>query len=117
MPRKERKKKVQATKITPVVNTGGMKKTEPTIDVVEAKTEQKDFQQLCLDVGEVLRSEKGTKLSCRVKVLVEDSSAVIYQGMLSNVWGRFSADGKSNIYRHALKQVLEEDPRTKHLCD
>ena len=116
MPRKERKR-VKATKITPVVNTGGVKSSEPTIDVEKETIKQNSFHELCMAVSEALRSEQGTKLSCRVKVLVEDSSAVIYQGMLSNVWGRFTADGKSNIYRHALKQVLLEDPRTKHLCD
>ena len=100
MPRKERKKKVQATKITPIVNEGGLKRTEPE-----------------MDVAEVLRSEPGNKLSCRIRVLVEDRSAVIYQGMLSNVWGRLTHDNKHAIYRHALKQVLLEDPRTKHIFD
>jgi len=113
MPRKERKKKVQATKITPIVNEGGLKRTEPEINVEQ----ENNFQKLCMDVAEVLRSEKGNKLSCRIRVLVEDRSAVIYQGMLSNVWGRLTYDGKHAIYRHALKQVLLEDTRTKHIFD
>lgn len=113
----KKKKTVTATKITPVQMDGTLDKADETIDVTKEKKVQQDFQKLCMDVAEVLRSESGTKLSCRVKVLVEDSSAVIYQGMLSNVWGRIKADGRHAVYRHALKQVLLEDPRTKHLCD
>ncbi len=113
MPRKERKKKVQATKITPIVNEGGLKRTEPEINVEQ----ENNFQKLCMDVAKVLRSDQGNKLSCRIKVLVEDRSAIIYQGMLSNVWGRLTHDNKHAIYRHALKQVLLEDPRTKHIFD
>ena len=113
MPRKERKKKVQATKITPIVNEGGLKRTEPEINVEQ----ENNFQKLCMDVAEVLRSEPGNKLSCRIRVLVEDRSAVIYQGLLSTVCRRLTHDGKHAIYRHALKQVLLEDPRTKHIFD
>ena len=113
----KQKKTVRATKITPVQMDGTLDEADETIDPIVEKKVQQNFQQLCLTVSEVLRSESGTKLSCRVKVLVEDSSAVIYQGMLSNVWGRIKADGRHAIYRHALKQVLIEDPRTKHLCD
>jgi hypothetical protein len=113
----KKKKTVRATKITPVLMDGTLDKADETIDVSVEKKTQQNFQKLCMDVSEVLRSESGTKLSCRVKVLVEDSSAVIYQGMLSNVWGRIKADGRHAIYRHALKQVLIEDTRTKHLCD
>lgn len=113
----KKKKTLKATTITPVVPDGTNDKAEATIDVKKENEIQSNFQKLCLDVGEVLRSESGNKLSCRVKVLVEDSSAVIYQGMLSNVWGRLRADGRHAIYRHALKQVLLEDPRTSHLCD
>tara|TARA_R110000851_G_scaffold92770_2_gene202386 strand:- start:1530 stop:1874 length:345 start_codon:yes stop_codon:yes gene_type:complete len=114
MARKRKEQTVRATKITPIVRDENfVKKAEPTIDTVK----ENKFQQLCLTVSEVLRGEKGRKLSCRVRVLVEDSSAVIYQGMLSNVWGRLTYDGKHAIYRHALKQVLLEDERTKHICD
>ena len=113
----KKKKTVRATKITPVKPDGTNSNADEQIDVKKEKQTQQDFNQLCLDIGEVLRSDSGNKLSCRVKVLVEDSSAVIYQGMLSNVWGRVRADGRHAIYRHALKQVLLEDPRTSHLCD
>lgn len=113
----KKKKTVTATKITPVQMDGTLDKADEQIDVKTETENQQDFNKLCLDVSEVLRSESGTKLSCRVKVLVEDSSAVIYQGMMSNVWGRLRADGRHAIYRHALKQVLLEDPRTSHLCD
>ena len=115
MARKRKEKTVKATKITPIVKD---KETfeKKALDPIETFAAN-DFQKLCLTVSEVLRGEKGKKLSCRVKVLIEDNSAVIYQGMLSNVWGRLTADGKHNIYRHALKQVLLEDPRTEHICD
>jgi len=113
----KKKKTVTATKITPVLMDGTLENADEQIDVKKETETQQDFQQLCMDIAEVLRSESGNKLSCRVKVLVEDSSAVIYQGMMSNVWGRLRADGRHAIYRHALKQVLLEDPRTAHLCD
>jgi len=115
MARKRKEKTVTATKITPIVKDE-VTLQKKALEEIDTSLEN-DFQSFCLTVAEVLRSEKGRKLSCRIKVLVEDRSAVIYQGMMSNVWGRLTADGKHNIYRHALKQVLIEDPRTKHICD
>jgi len=115
MPRKERKtKSVRATKITPIVSDVTKpfgKDAKETIDVKKANT----FQKLCMDVSEALRSEEGRNLNCRLKVLVENHNAVIYQGMLGNVWGRLRADGRHQIYRHALKNLLAGNPKTESI--
>ena len=109
MPRKERK--LRATKITPIKPELGPPQADETIDVNEAT----NFQQLCLNISDVLRSEKGKTLNCRLKVLVENQSCIVYQGMLGNVWGRFKAVGRHQVYRHALKNLLAEDPKTKSI--
>ena len=62
MPRKERK--LRATKITPLKQELGPPKADETIDVSEANS----FQQLCLNISNALRSEKGKVLNCRLKV-------------------------------------------------
>tara|TARA_Y100000034_G_scaffold132734_2_gene196425 strand:+ start:1196 stop:1558 length:363 start_codon:yes stop_codon:yes gene_type:complete len=110
--RKKESKTVRATSITPVEpgTLGRFKKTEETIKVDEANT----FQALCMAVGEVLRtSPEGQRLNCRLKILVENKEAIIYQGMLGNVWGRLRVDGRHLIYRHALKSFLIEHPKVK----
>jgi len=109
MPRKERK--LRATKITPIKPEPGPPQAGETINVEEAN----NFQQLCLYVSDVLRTDRGKILNCRLKVLVENQSAIVYQGLLGNVWGRLKADGRHQIYRHALKNVLADDPRTKSI--
>jgi hypothetical protein len=118
MPRKERKKnkELKATKITPLTSDQAkalspFKQTGETINVESAN----EFQKLCFEVSRVLKSEKGKLLNCRLKVLVENQSAIVYQGMLGNVWGRLKADGRHQIYRHALKNLLDSNPTTKSI--
>jgi hypothetical protein len=115
MPRKEKKaKRIKATKITPVVSDATKpfgKEVQETIDVEEANT----FQKLCMDVSETLRSEEGKNLNCRLRVVVENHNAIVYQGLLGNVWGRIRADGRHQIYRHALKNLLAGNPKTKSI--
>jgi len=126
MPRKERlaKKKeakeevkegkpLKATMITPI-------KPDPekvgklfaeADEAFDTKTEN-NFQKLCFDISEALRTETGKKLNCRLRVLVEHRQAIVYQGLASNVWGRFRSDGRHQVYRHALKKLLTEFPKT-----
>jgi len=118
MPRKERKKakNLRATEITPLTSDQAealspLKKAGKTIDVKSAN----EFQELCFEVSSVLKSEKGKLLNCRLKVLVENQSAIVYQGLLGNVWGRLKADGRHQIYRHALKNLLDNNPSTKSI--
>ena len=70
------------------------------------------FPEFCHKLHLALQSDKGKKLNCRVKVLVTDSQAMIYQGVYSNVWGRFNVSGIHNIYRHQLKNLLKTNPDT-----
>jgi hypothetical protein len=64
------------------------------------------FRSLCMNIQKALNSEAGKKLNCRLRILVSDKEAIVYQGLLGNVWGRFRVTGDHNIYRHALKGLL-----------
>ena len=118
MPRKKKEKVVdlvdepqamRATTITPVEGAGPFKKTTEPFTAKEAN----DFQRMCIDISNALKTPLGSKLSCRLKILVENKEAVIYQGLIGNVWARVRANGRHNIYRHALKSLLQENENTK----
>ena len=100
---------LRAKIITPVEGAGPFKKTTETFTAEEANK----FQRMCIDISNALRTPTGTKLSCRLKILVENKEAVIYQGLIGNVWARVRANGSHNIYRHALKTLLTENEKTK----
>ena len=70
------------------------------------------FQALCMGIQKALNSEEGVKLNCRLRILVKDKEAVVYQGLIGNVWGRFRDTGNHNIYRHALKNLLMNNAHT-----
>ena len=67
MARKRKEQTAQATNITPIVR-GEDTMQKKALDPIDT-TVANDFQRLCLTVSEVLRGEKGRKLSCRVRVL------------------------------------------------
>jgi hypothetical protein len=101
---------VRATMITPLTQEmGEFKKSEEPIEVDEATK----FQRLCLDVTQALRSDEGKNLSCRLKVLTANKQAVVYQGMLGNVWARLKANGRHSIYRHVLNNLLKSNENTR----
>ena len=102
-------KAVTATSITPLTQeVGEFKKGEETIEIDEAT----QFQRLCLNVNKALKSTEGTKLSCRLKVLTENKQAIVYQGMIGNVWARLKANGRHSVYRHALNNLLKANENT-----
>ncbi len=70
------------------------------------------FQALCMNIQKALNSEEGVKLNCRLRILVQDKEAIVYQGLLGNVWGRFRVTGNHNVYRHALKSLLMHNVNT-----
>jgi hypothetical protein len=134
MPRKDRnKKKKESVEVTITNETGSLEveTLEETVEIKGVETqpevaEEKDintkeetpvyeFQSLILKVQTALSSDKGKRLNCRVRVLVQDREAVVYQGLRSNIWGRLKANGNHSIYRHALARVLREDPATANL--
>jgi len=78
----------------------------------DKETEKLTFQQTCAIISVALRKPSFTKLNCRVKVLVQDRTAIIYQGLRSNVWARLRYDGSHTVYRHALLTALREDEDT-----
>ena len=115
MPRKKKEtvvddpKAMSATVITPVEGVGPFKKTTEPFSAEEAN----EFQRMCINVSSALKTPLGTKLNCRVKVLVENKEAIVYQGLIGNVWARVRANGRHNVYRHALKTLLIADEKTK----
>ncbi|MAH07882.1 hypothetical protein CMI38_06565 [Candidatus Pacearchaeota archaeon] len=74
--------------------------------------EANKFQKLCFDVQKALHSDDGKRLSCRLKIITENKQAIVYQGMVGNVWGRLKANGRHSIYRHALNNLLKADKNT-----
>jgi len=86
--------------------------SETTDEEVSEEEEQFDFQELCIAVSKVLRTFPGNKLNCRLRVLVEDRTAIIHQGPKGNVWARLKVNGDHNFYRHALKKILQEHEST-----
>jgi len=74
--------------------------------------EANKFQKLCFDVQKALHSDDGKRLSCRLKIITENKQAIVYQGMVGNVWGRLKANGRHSIYRHALNNLLKANKNT-----
>jgi len=70
------------------------------------------FQSLCMGIQKALNSDDGKKLNCRLRILVSDKEAIVYQGLIGNVWGRFRVTGDHNVYRHALKSLLMNSTHT-----
>jgi hypothetical protein len=71
-----------------------------------------DFQELCFEIHRILNSPLGRKVNCKLKIENPGMSAIIYQGLKSNVWGRIKSNGRHRLYRHGLKKLLLEDPKT-----
>jgi len=101
-------KALKAKTIIPLEGKGMGKVAKEEINVEEAN----EFQKLCFDVQKALRSDEGKGLSCRLKVLTENKQAIVYQGLIGNVWGRFKANGRHSVYRHALNNLLKADKNT-----
>ncbi len=87
------------------------KQTE--IDIAyQEKTTDEDFKTLIRAVKNALSSPKGKLLCCRLKVDPAFQEFVVYQGTLTNVWGRFSLK-RHDVYRHHLKKLLLTNENTK----
>jgi len=103
---------------------------EPNLQSPELKREKykrelivelndKEFIEMTQAINSVLQTEQGKKLNCRLKVIVTNKQAIIYQGPISNTWARLKANGNHQVYRHSLKKLLQESEKTakyfKHL--
>lgn len=78
----------------------------------QEEAETATFQEICGTISKALREPPLNRLNCRLKVLVAEKSAIIYQGLKTNVWGRIREDGRHVIYRHPLLARLREHPDT-----
>jgi len=70
------------------------------------------FQEICHDVHKLLTTPEGRKINCKLRIENPGMSAIIYQGLRSNVWGRIKSNGRHRVYRHALKKLLLENKST-----
>jgi len=75
------------------------------------------FQDLCTVVTKLLGTPEGKRLGCRLRVENPGMSAIVYQGMRSNVWARIKSNGRHRVYRHALKKLLLDNEATKEYFD
>lgn len=91
---------------------------EPEIEEeLEEKEKEKiemGFQEFCGEVTKALREHPINRLNCRLKVLVPEKSAVIYQGLRSNVWGRLRSSTHHTIYRQSLLRMLQKHSVVGH---
>lgn len=108
--------KKEETPLAEIEETKGVEEELPQASELEAQDkagQRIDFNELIKRVGNALRGPEGKKLNCRLKVLVDDQQAYIYQGLRNNVWGRLFSSKKHLIYRYPLKKLLQEHPDTK----
>jgi len=84
------------------------------IEVVD-DTPLTGFNSIIVPVTMALKSDQGISLSCKVKVINPGKEAIIYQGLINNVYGRLFADRPHIIYRHSLRKLLQSHELTKDL--
>jgi hypothetical protein len=92
----------------PEVQPEGLELEEPVIN----PGSEEYFTDLVKAIHMALKSDEGRRLNCRLHVLVEGHKIIIYQGMLSNVFGHFKRDGNHAIHRFALKKLMKTHPST-----
>lgn len=91
------------------------KKIPSNNDVLDSLTKvlEPTLEEKAERIEEALKSPTGLKLALRLK-RKDDSTYIVYQGLLENAWGRFTKD-KMIIYNARLGRLLAAHPATKDL--